>query len=733
MRFFAFIVFIFLFPCKGFSTHVIGGDLHYDQVGNSTSYNVSLNLYKDCQPFYTPDSNLVTPIGFDNIQGQPPVSPGLPFAFLSIYYYHNGSLDSTIAHFTTLDIDTVEILDPDTCLTEPMDLCVLRGRYTIQVELPDTTDDGYYLSYQKCCRNPSNLNVEVDPFITGSSFTAFVPKLSDVPENSNPKFLSPPPLAFCLDRGLIFSNLASDSDGDSLVYSFGTPLLGTNGTSTNPIAPPYENISYQPGYSFDQPIPSNPQFTIDPQTSLLEGTPNQLGPYILGIKVQEYRNGVLLSETIRDIRLYVVDCGNIGAFFDLEDHICETSDDIEFSTSSDAEHIFWDFGDPNTSTDTSSNTNTSYTYTNNGTYTVSLTTKNGQKCIDSVSHSFEFRNSIYFDVNQIEKKCFSDNEYSFYLNNTDFVSGTTVNWELGTAANISQATGDSVVNVSFSEAGIHTINVVASYEQCSYEESFTVEVYPEIIAEFPPDTILCTRQEYLLQMQPNNPNYSYNWEINGQQFTNSTVSLNIDTSSQLDISVEVIDQYGCASYYSDNQLIEVKPLPIADFEVSSTSIELGEQIEVSNLAQFYEELSYNMGDGTSIEEEDFEYEFDDIGFYTIAQEVSNGGNCPDYKFIQIEVKSAYSIYFPNVFSPNGNGINDTFFPITRNIKAYSLVLTNRWGEIVYNGIEFLPFHEWNGSYLDGELADEEVYNYFCVYQTKTGELHSKQGYALLIK
>lgn len=73
--------------------------------------------------------------------------------------------------------------------------------------------------------------------------------------------------------------------------------------------------------------------------------------------------------------------------------------------------------------------------------------------------------------------------------------------------------------------------------------------------------------------------------------------------------------------------------------------------------------------------------------YTVALEfqlLSTQGNlCGDTVFKEIFVESDLNLIIPNVVTPNGDGFNDVFEPITR--QPYSLVVFNRWGGEVFSG------------------------------------------------
>ncbi|RMG81294.1 MAG: gliding motility-associated C-terminal domain-containing protein, partial [Bacteroidetes bacterium] len=67
------------------------------------------------------------------------------------------------------------------------------------------------------------------------------------------------------------------------------------------------------------------------------------------------------------------------------------------------------------------------------------------------------------------------------------------------------------------------------------------------------------------------------------------------------------------------------------------------------------------------------------------------------------------VYFPNIFSPNGDGINDTFFGQGTDFEPLRLVIYDRWGGRVYEGSG-----NWDGT-ASGEAAPAGVYVYEFEY------------------
>lgn len=117
----------------------------------------------------------------------------------------------------------------------------------------------------------------------------------------NPEFAAYPVNVFCMNQNVNFSQGAVDLSGDSLVYSLinprtfgGTPIPFQSGcTATNPFGAPSVYAS---------------TFSFDTHTGNVNFTPTQSGNFVFAVQVDAYHNGVLVSSTMRDIQLVVVNC-----------------------------------------------------------------------------------------------------------------------------------------------------------------------------------------------------------------------------------------------------------------------------------------------------------------------------------------------------------------------------------------------------------------------------------------
>ena len=167
--------------------------------------------------------------------------------------------------------------------------------YQDTVTLPMACTD-WVMWNSNCCRNGSILNL-MNASAQSSYFEARLDNVN-APCNSAPIYqeLQMPfvcnNVMFCLDNGTY------DPDGDSLVYSM-TPAY--NGNINNP-------IPYNPGYSVADPFPSAGGHAFDPATGNHCAVPNQIGAYVVAYKIDEYRNGLWIGSTSREIQLWVVGC-----------------------------------------------------------------------------------------------------------------------------------------------------------------------------------------------------------------------------------------------------------------------------------------------------------------------------------------------------------------------------------------------------------------------------------------
>jgi len=182
------------------------------------------------------------------------------------------------------------------------------------------------------------MNIE-NPECMGASYSAHIPGSEVASANSNPSITNLPPPYICLDKPWVFNSSATDKDGDVLVYELFHPYNGLdnwcplikkplnpgvtcgNGAvapancnyAHQPVPPPLVELQFKAPYDGTKMlngdnIPKGIEMTINRNTGIVTATPNKEGVFVVGWKVKEYRNNILISETLRDYQLLVLPC-----------------------------------------------------------------------------------------------------------------------------------------------------------------------------------------------------------------------------------------------------------------------------------------------------------------------------------------------------------------------------------------------------------------------------------------
>ncbi len=450
------------------ASHIVGGEIYYNYLG-SNNYEVHIIIYRDCASSGAAfDSPL--PLGIYNASNQLVQAVDVPFP---------GSV-------------VLPITFNNPCINPPTGICTEKAEYITTVNLPPIPG-GYVLSYQRCCRGPNVVNLS-NPADEGLTLTVNIPtSASSFHVNNSARFDNYPPLVICNNDDLIFDHGATDPDGDSLVYSLVTPNNGL--TSFQPAITPGPSLNYGPvvwdnGFSGTNPLGAGSNLQINPQTGLLTGTPQLTGLFVVGIRVQEFRNGVLINSTIRDFLFRIITCNiTLQALIpDQEDlpsfiSYCEGLS-IQFENNSYGGSTYlWDFGVPGTNTDQSTAFEPSFTFPQSGTYDITLIVNPGSPCTDTVVKPYIIYEELDVDFTYTDSLCFEGNsvDFSGTLNGNP---ATQFTWDFGSDAIPQTATTQNVNGVHFTTAGTFPVKLVGTYNVCSDSVTYDVHILPKPIADF---------------------------------------------------------------------------------------------------------------------------------------------------------------------------------------------------------------------------------------------------------
>lgn len=669
-------------------THLIGGELFYSWSGSDT-YEVTLKMYRDCGPGNTNQT------GFD--------------ADAQIAAYDaNGNLFSSW-FFPLGTVETVPIVWNNPCLSPPGTICVEEGVYNGSITLPAGTG-AYTLSYQRCCRSPVVINL-FDPNTQGLTCTVVVPDPDISGPNSSPSFQEYPPIALCMDQSMAFSHAATDPDGDQLVYDLCTPLTGGSQFTPQPNppeGPPFVPVTWEAGYSVGNMIDASPPLSIDANTGAVTLTPTLLGSFAVGVRVKEFRNGIQLSEVIRDFRFDVVPCAaavssTITPQQTLVDNgqpntgVCDGLTVDMLNESSGASVFHWDFGVPGTNADTSALEEPSFTYPAAGTYTVTLIANPGWPCADTGSAVFNVAPPVTVSFNRPPITCADEQPVPIAAIGS-FSPAATVSWDLGVgdAPDPDQHT----THASFPGPGTFAVEVTATDFGCTGTFIDSVTIHPRPIPLFLVDTASCAPlhaqfENVSVAWTPMTYLWSFGDETTG---TEEEPMHTYNAQGYYSVALTVSTDSGCIATETlvRPDLIEVWPQPHAGFAVDPPVADLMHPtVQVNDISESAYHWLFSV-EGHLFDTTAFTYTFNDAGWFDITLIAISGLGCSDTVTRPVFVGDHF-FYAPSAFSPDGDGLNEIWQPQVKGARLYKLDVFDRWGTNIFSTTD--PKEGWNATDL----------------------------------
>ncbi|MCB9185148.1 MAG: gliding motility-associated C-terminal domain-containing protein [Flavobacteriales bacterium] len=666
------------------AAHLVGGEIFYECLGGD-QYQITLKVYRDC---YT-----VTGAPYDNP------------ANIAVYDNSGNLVVNLTAPFTGSQQLPVIINNP--CLQAPPDVCVEEAIYTVTTTLPYIAG-GYHVAYQRCCRNPTIVNL-VNPEDLGSTYYVQIPETALNSCNSSPYFNGFPPIALCTGDQLVFDHSATDPEGDQLVYSLCTPFHGGDQIDPQPIpplGPPYSSIIWGGGYSSSYPLNSSPQLTIDPQTGLLTGVPTQVGQFVVGVCVEEYRNGQLLSINKRDFQFNVVSCtSNIQAVIPPQPTFHDPCNGltVDFGNNSvNAQFYHWDFGVAGTFSDTAFAEDPVFTYPDTGVYSVTLVANPGYPCADTTIDDILVYNDVSVDILSSGEQCFDANSIDFSAVG-DFGSGATFYWEFqnGTPSTSTEMNPQGVV---FDTVGTYDVSVQVTEAVCTDEAISTIEMYPRPQAFFNADNLqgCAPLGVFLLDSSLAYTPHQSQWDMgDGTELTGSRVLHAYQTPGTYDITLTIWTETGCVdtSVFQIPNAIEVLPLPTASLGVDTNFKYVYDPVFTFTGTSNAVSCELFPGDGTTVSDSipncTFEHFYSDTGNYQAVIVFTDDNGCVSSDSIWVRVEPEVRFWVPNAFTPNGDRINDTWGPKAFGMSEYEIWVYDRWGNLMFHSED--PFEKWDGS------------------------------------
>lgn len=281
-----------------------------------------------------------------------------------------------------------------------------------------------------------------------------------------------------------------------------------------------------------------------------------------------------------------------------------------------------------------------------------------------------------------------------------------------------------------------TVYCLTLTEQCGSPQAqecvtitFPIDINPNVSPDKPRD---CVPGEFVFTNTSTN---SGEIAFTQYAFSNGTV-YNVVGSEDLtasfpsvgvyDVQITVTSNYGCVYTSFIDNIVEVTPLPIADFTISKnpatwfeTNIQASD-ISTGNISiwdwQSPGAVTINNAGSSAL----FSYPEGQVGTYPITLTVTTAEGCSDSTTLEIEIVPDVILYVPNAFTPDDDEHNQTWGISIDGIdfENFQLVVYDRWGELIWESKD--ARESWDGTY-NGRIVPNGSYIWKISFKEKDND------------
>ncbi len=269
------------------------------------------------------------------------------------------------------------------------------------------------------------------------------------------------------------------------------------------------------------------------------------------------------------------------------------------------------------------------------------------------------------------------------------------------------------------------------------KDSVFIAVHPLPQVSFLPQNITgCAPVQAVFQNQSVAPIGSqYLWNLGDNTTSSEYQPIHVyQNPGVYDVGLTIVSPEGCVASLTIPQVVIVYGYPIADFTQSSSEITiLNPGISFSDASEDAISWEWDFGDGTPVSyEPNPVHEYPDSGTYTIRLIVQNAGGCADTIYSTLRVEMEFTIYAPNAFSPNGDGVNDGFRALGIGFTEYSMWILDRWGKKIFHSID--SEKPWDGTFFEnGNQCQADVYEWVLDVKDFKNKNHRLIGHVTLMR
>jgi gliding motility-associated-like protein len=250
-------------------------------------------------------------------------------------------------------------------------------------------------------------------------------------------------------------------------------------------------------------------------------------------------------------------------------------------------------------------------------------------------------------------------------------------------------------------------------------------------------TSICNGKCILFNAQTSSNCTNLIWNFgNGTSSNNSSETICFNNAGSYDVSLSCTDANTCSNNSVVQNAVIVGETPVADFSISPGNIvSPGSNVVFNAQTSTVNGINYgwyfddpSSGNLNTSSGSNANHVYNNTGNYCIVL-VASLSNCSDTISKCIDVLSDPQITIPNLFTPNGDGINDLFLVSAEGITLFQIQFFDRWGNSVFNSKSIDV--SWDGK-NNGKKVSDGVYYYIVTYTDFKSQTKTLSGFVSLI-
>jgi len=231
---------------------------------------------------------------------------------------------------------------------------------------------------------------------------------------------------------------------------------------------------------------------------------------------------------------------------------------------------------------------------------------------------------------------------------------------------------------------------------------------------------------------------SYIWSFgNGDSSSAVNPVYCYQTGGTYSVGLTIIGTNGCSGTLNKIGMISVFNSPVAAFSYSPQPATI-----ISPTIQFIDQSTdlnnriiqwwWTFGDQTDSvsTQKNPSHTYQDTGTYCARLVTTDLNGCADTTVNCLVIEPLFTLYIPDAFTPNGDGINDIFMAKGQYVKSFEMYIFDRWGQELFHSNDIN--NGWDGT-KGGTVCQQDIYVYKILVTDDRKKQHSYMGNINLIK